>query len=331
MCALSMIGRVARRSSAIVRGWRFRMSGYKVGGGASLGRCQVFGQRVSIGEGVRIGDRVRIQGEEIEIAPNVTIENDVNILARHIRIGAETLIESGVTVGGLQTRQSSLAIGANCVVLHRSYLNTTYPITIEDDVGIGGYCMIFTHGLWQSAFEGYPVTFGPVTIRKGVWLPWHVFVMPGVEIGEGATIGAGSVVVHSVPRRSLAIGSPARVVKLPPDYPIPLTKTDLENLVGQLLRDFAAEMLAGGMATHVEEGPDGYTLSSPLGMVRYGMKDSATASDVELLLGGQASSPCWIDLLSREWKLDLGRPLHRDLKFFIRRLGVRLLPVVRRP
>lgn len=54
---------------------------------------------------------------------------------------------------------------------------------------------------------------GSVIIRKGAWLGARVIVLPGVEIGESAAIGAGSIVTNSIPPRCLAVGNPARVIR----------------------------------------------------------------------------------------------------------------------
>ena len=321
-----MFARAVNRLRSGMAVMRLRMAGAEIGNGFRIGRSRIRGRTVRVGDGVRIGDRTNIEADRIDIASHVTIEDDVDIRARNVSIGEETLIESGVTIGGLQTAKSAFSIGANCVVLHRSYLNTTYPLIIEDDVGVGGYCMIFTHGLWQSAFEGYPVAFGPVKIRRGVWLPWHVFVMPGVEIGEGATIGAGSIVNESIPPRSLAVGVPARVVKAPPNYPSALTKGEMAELVHTLLENFAEELGAEGVAAQVERSPEGMTLRCALGRVRFGIVRDADPEDIELLLNGSPSSRYWLDLLTRDWNLDLGRALHRNLRTFVRRMGVRVRP-----
>lgn len=53
----------------------------------------------------------------------------------------------------------------------------------------------------------------PVKIGKNVWIGSDCTIVPGIEIGDGAVIGAGSVVTKSVPANSIAIGSPARVIK----------------------------------------------------------------------------------------------------------------------
>ena len=53
----------------------------------------------------------------------------------------------------------------------------------------------------------------PVKIGKNVWIGSDSTILPGVEIGDGAIIGAGSVVTKNVPANSIAVGSPARVIK----------------------------------------------------------------------------------------------------------------------
>ena len=54
---------------------------------------------------------------------------------------------------------------------------------------------------------------GPVKIGKNVWIGSDSTILPGVEIGDGAIIGAGSIVTKNVPANSIAVGSPARVIK----------------------------------------------------------------------------------------------------------------------
>jgi len=52
-----------------------------------------------------------------------------------------------------------------------------------------------------------------VVLEPHVWIAQDVTIMPGVTIGQGAIVGAGSIVTKSVPPRSLAAGSPARVIR----------------------------------------------------------------------------------------------------------------------
>ena len=53
----------------------------------------------------------------------------------------------------------------------------------------------------------------PIKIGDGCWLGGGVIVLPGVAIGEGSVIGAGSVVTKNIPKNSLAVGNPCRVIQ----------------------------------------------------------------------------------------------------------------------
>lgn len=53
----------------------------------------------------------------------------------------------------------------------------------------------------------------PIRIRRNVWIGFDTCVLPGVTIGEGAVVGARSVVVEDVPPFSVAVGNPARVIR----------------------------------------------------------------------------------------------------------------------
>lgn len=54
---------------------------------------------------------------------------------------------------------------------------------------------------------------GPVTIEDKVWIGDKATILPGVHIGEGAVVGANSVVTHDVPAHTIVAGNPARIIK----------------------------------------------------------------------------------------------------------------------
>ncbi|HLG35887.1 MAG TPA: DapH/DapD/GlmU-related protein, partial [Bacteroidia bacterium] len=149
----------------------------------------IFSNNVFIGHNVTIGDNVIIRANEVKIGNDTFIYKDTSITATvKVHIGDECVIAENVIVGGGQRNDSSFSMGKRVHVYPFCYLNTTRPLILEDGVGIGGGTYIFTHGSWQDAYEGFPFVYAPVTIKKNAWLPWRVFVMPGVTIGEEATI-----------------------------------------------------------------------------------------------------------------------------------------------
>lgn len=56
-------------------------------------------------------------------------------------------------------------------------------------------------------------TKSPVVIKDRVWIGMRVIILPGVTIGEGAVIGAGSIVTKDVKPYDIVAGNPARVIK----------------------------------------------------------------------------------------------------------------------
>lgn len=92
-------------------------------------------------------------------------------------------------------------------------------LTIEEDVWIAARSLILMHKRDLSDYykgERYrdqPSTARPVKICKGAVVGMASIVMPGVTIGEGAIIGAGSLVSKDIPAWTFAVGRPAKVVK----------------------------------------------------------------------------------------------------------------------
>ena len=195
-------------------------------------------KKKKISKSANIEDCILLTSGTLEIGENVQIKEGVVINAfKGIKIGDDTIIDRRVIVGGLQSQHSYFEVGSRCVVLHESYINTTREVIIGDNVGIGGRCMLFTHGTWQNIFRGYPVDFGKIVIEDDAWLPWHVTVLPNVVIGRGATLGAGALVTKDIPPFSLAVGTPARVIKTE-GYPKEQTIEEKDAIARALLQDF---------------------------------------------------------------------------------------------
>ena len=111
--------------------------------------------------------------------------------------------------------------GANLEIGARSLVNFGTSIVAVDSVTIGPRCLIGTHCMiMDTPFHNVdpnrrldPPPTEAIEIGANVWLGARVIVMPGVTIGDDCAIGAGSVVTHDVPPRSLAAGVPAKVIR----------------------------------------------------------------------------------------------------------------------
>lgn len=191
----------------------YRARGARIGARAKIAPFAVLiADDIEIGDDCRIGLFSFLRARRLRLGNRVTVGSMVAMDTSEIHLGHDSVIMEQTVVGGMLTPRSKLHIGSRVKVFPYCFLNPTEPILIEDDVGVGGSNYLFTHGSWQSALDGYPVGFGPITIRRGVWLPWRVFILPGVEIGESCTIGAGAVINKSIPANALAAGMPAKVI-----------------------------------------------------------------------------------------------------------------------
>lgn len=102
-----------------------------------------------------------------------------------LKVGSYCSIARGVTI----------LLGGN----HRSDWVTTYPFS----------------ALWPAAqhISGHPATKGNVVIGNDVWIGQEAFILSGVTIGDGAVVGARSVVTKDVPPYAIVGGFPAKILR----------------------------------------------------------------------------------------------------------------------
>lgn len=88
-------------------------------------------------------------------------------------------------------------------------------VTIGDQTQIGPGVQIMTADHPRDAqTRATGLEFGrPIHIGSNVWIGAAAIILPGVTVGDGALIGAGSVVTHDVPPQATVVGNPARVLK----------------------------------------------------------------------------------------------------------------------
>jgi len=144
--------------------------------------------------GTTVGERV-IVGDQACVRERCTIGDDVVI-------GRGSLVENDTSVGAMTKIQAHAYI-------------TAYSL-LEDNVFIAP-CVITTNDNYMGRTEKrHELIKGP-TIRRGARVGGGSVLLPGIEIGEEAFIGAGAVVLRDVPPRAVMVGSPARQIRDVPD------------------------------------------------------------------------------------------------------------------
>ena len=152
------------------------------------------------------------------IGKGCLLEGDENIT-----IGKNTFIGEGSELIAYKSHferllDSHLTIGDHVRITARCRITCAGNITIEDDVLFAPDVFVtdHNHGTNPEIEGGYSpqdITIKDVVIKKGAWLGQRACVLPGVVIGEHSIIGANSVVTKAVPAFSMAVGSPAKVIK----------------------------------------------------------------------------------------------------------------------
>jgi acetyltransferase-like isoleucine patch superfamily enzyme len=143
------------------------------------------------------------------------IGNNNNLTSREIVFGEYLYLDSNVIVGhgGRFSQDSRLHVGNGVMICAWVKINTNYSITIGDDVGIGEYVDIWTHGSYPAVLNGFPAEFGPVDIGSHVWLPAKSTVLANVKIGNNVVIGVNSLINKNLPDGCFAAGMPIKIIR----------------------------------------------------------------------------------------------------------------------
>ena len=132
-----------------------------------------------------------------------------------IKIGPSSLIQGRMRITGEGNPCADISIGTFTLVTGSLHCDVGAPIRIGDRVRIGHDVSLLTvdHDLGTSELRSGVRKYGAIEIGDGSWLASRVLVLPGVRIGAGAIVAAGSVVTRDVPDNTLVMGVPARVVR----------------------------------------------------------------------------------------------------------------------
>lgn len=119
-----------------------------------------------------------------------------------------------------QARHYGVTIGENCLIATRRWSSEPYLITIGNHVQVTEDVWFHTHGGGNTIRFEVPDydSFGKITIQDWAYIGSGSHILPGVTIGEGALVAAGSIVTKSVPPHTVVGGNPATVICTVEEY-----------------------------------------------------------------------------------------------------------------
>jgi acetyltransferase-like isoleucine patch superfamily enzyme len=193
-----------------------------------------------IGDGCRIGDNV-VLGKQPALSPRSTTKREDlpplelgagtivsagSVVFAGTRVGARVILgdqscvrercdlAEDVVVGRGSLVENDTTIGARTKIQANAYV-TAYS-TLEEDVFIAPGVVTTNDNFMGRTERRHALRKGP-TIRRGARIGGGAVLLPGIEIGEEAFVGAGAVVIGDVAPRTLVVGNPARLLREVPE------------------------------------------------------------------------------------------------------------------
>jgi maltose O-acetyltransferase len=135
--------------------------------------------------------------------------------AAGLRIGPLSLFQGPLHITGGERACERLDIGTYTLISGALHCDLAAPIRIGDRVRIGHDVSLLTvdHDIGPAEMRCGTRSFGAIDIGDGAWIASRVVVLPGVRIGAGAIVAAGSVVTRDVAPNTLVAGVPARKIR----------------------------------------------------------------------------------------------------------------------
>jgi acetyltransferase-like isoleucine patch superfamily enzyme len=196
--------------------------GTKLGAGVEVGDLAVLGKRPTLAARstaareplppLVVGDEASILAHAVVFAGTRlgarVVAGDQSCIRERVIVGDETVIGRGAFV------ENDVLVGARCRIQANAYV-TAYS-ELEDDVFLAP-CVVTTNDNYMGRTEKrLSLRKGP-TIRRGARIGGGAVLLPGIEVGEEAFVGAGAVVLRDVPPRAVVVGNPARQIRSVPD------------------------------------------------------------------------------------------------------------------
>ncbi len=170
-------------------------------------RARFYSLFMDIGSGTYIGKNVRFfQRKDIKIGRNVIVGNGCD-LHGPITVGNNVIFYKMCDLNGPVYIHDGVFINQSCCIGPN--------IVIEGNVDIGPFTLLIsdTHEIGNFSKRAGKSLYPKIHIGKGVWIGARATVIGGVQIGDGAILAAGAVVVKNVAPNTLVGGVPAKHIK----------------------------------------------------------------------------------------------------------------------
>jgi hypothetical protein len=143
------------------------------------------------------------------------------------------------------------------------------PVTLGEEVGIGGFSRLYTHGSWQSELDGFPIASAEARVGDFSWIGAGATILAGSEIGDYATVGGGTVMRRRVPSYAMATGNPGKVVLQNGGHLVHVPAEDRFNLCRRMVLEVAdhVDWMDGKVET--EESEDSCRVTSGEGVLMF--------------------------------------------------------------
>jgi acetyltransferase-like isoleucine patch superfamily enzyme len=151
---------------------------------------KIIASTVKLGQNVRLGDFINLYGctigDETKIGPFVEIQKNA-FIGKQCKIQSHSFICEGVTI------EDEAFVGHGVM-----FINDRYPRATADSGSLQ------TEADWKVV---------PTVIKRRASIGSNATILCGVTIGEEAIVGAGSVVLHDVPAKTIVAGNPAKIIR----------------------------------------------------------------------------------------------------------------------
>ena len=193
------------------------MVDYRIHAGVRLGKGAEIGPFVLIG----VPPRGKKEGDLITVIGSGAVIRSHTVIYAGNRIGERFQTGHGVMIREENEIGNDVSIGTGSVVEHHVFIGNGARVhskafipeysRLEDGCWVGPN-VVMTNAKYPRS-SGVKETLKGATIRRGAKIGANSTLLPGIEIGENALIGAGSVVTKNVPAGAVMAGNPARLIK----------------------------------------------------------------------------------------------------------------------